>query len=437
MTYFRYPSDSGSFNRAILRCVGVGECRREHGGTMCPSYRVTREEAHSTRGRARMLFEMQKGEVIAGGWRDRHVREALDLCLACKGCKGDCPVNVDMATYKAEYLSHHYKRKLRPRQAYALGLIYWWARIASRAPALVNVLLHLPVVSWLMKRAAGIATKRSAPRFAHRTFVDWFRARPAARGADHATVVLWPDTFTNFFHPEVGRAAVDVLESLGFRVTIPRVSLCCGRPLYDYGMLPTAKRLLRRILDELREDILAGTPLIGLEPSCLAVFRDELTELFPNDMLASRLAKQSFTLSEFLMQRAPDAHLPDLGGRAALVQAHCHHRAVMGFDAERDVLDRLGVRADYPDSGCCGLAGSFGFEAGDKYGVSMQAGERVLFPAVRAADDRTLILADGFSCRTQIEQGTGRRAMHLAELIALGLRAEGDREAARRRLSSR
>jgi Fe-S oxidoreductase len=202
-------------------------------------------------------------------------------------------------------------------------------------------------------------------------------------------------------------------------------------------MLGTAKRLLRRVLDELREDIQAGTPLIGLEPSCLAVFRDELPELFPNDLLATRLAKQSFTLSEFLLQRAPEAPLPDLGGRKALVQAHCHHRAVMGFDAEREILDRLGVRADYPDSGCCGLAGSFGFEAGDKYEVSMKAGERVLFPAVRDAGNSTMILADGFSCRTQIEQGTGRRAMHLAELIALGMRAEGDRDPGRGPVSSR
>jgi len=397
---------------------------------------VTREEQHSTRGRARLLWEALNGDVI-GGWKDPHVKEALDLCLSCKGCKGECPVKVDMATYKAEYLSHHYKGRVRPRQAYALGLIYWWARIASRAPALVNLVLHTPLLSTLLKRAAGIATKRSAPRFARQTFIDWFRGRPPASGSAHPRVLLWPDTFTNFFHPEVGKAAVEVLESVGFRVTIPPVSLCCGRPLYDYGMLGTATRLLRRILDELREDIQAGTPLIGLEPSCLAVFRDELPELFPNDLLATRLAKQSFTLSEFLTQRAPDAPLPDLGGREALVQAHCHHRAVMGFDAERAILDRLGVRADYPDSGCCGLAGSFGFEAGDKYEVSIKAGERVLFPAVRAADERTLILADGFSCRTQIEQGTGRRAMHLSELIALGLRAEGDQHPAPGRAGSR
>jgi FAD/FMN-containing dehydrogenase/Fe-S oxidoreductase len=298
-THFQYPDDQGSFAHAALRCVGVGKCRREEGGTMCPSYMVTREEEHSTRGRARLLFEMLQGDPLTQGWKSNAVLHALDLCLACKGCKGDCPVNVDMATYKAEFFSHYYKRRLRPRHAYSMGLIYWWARLASYAPGVVNFLTHTPVLSNIAKGAGGIAQERSVPRFADETFTAWFRRRPIVN--EGATkLLLWPDTFNNYFHPPVARAAVEVLEHAGFQVTIPERSLCCGRPLYDFGMLTTAKGLLKEILSELSPQIEAGMPLVGLEPSCLAVFRDKMINLFPNDWNAKRLYRQSYTISEFI-----------------------------------------------------------------------------------------------------------------------------------------
>jgi Fe-S oxidoreductase len=401
--------------------VGIGKCRRMGGGVMCPSFMVTRDEEHTTRGRARALFEMMnadRGELEL--WKSEEVLRALDLCLSCKGCKVECPVNVDMATYKAEFLSHHYRGRLRPRVAYAMGLIFLWARLASKAPRLANLVTHAPGLSRAVKRTGGIATEREAPRFAHPTLAAWVSRRQRPEGKPK--VLLWPDTFTNYFHPEVGKAAVEVLEAAGYRVVLPAMPVCCGRPLYDYGMLDTAERLLRRTLKGLRPAIRAGALVIGLEPSCLAVFRDELPNLFPHDEDAKRLAKQSFLLSEFLAGHA-DGWGPPRLSRRALVQRHCHHQAVMGFEADQKILERLGLDYQILDSGCCGLAGSFGFEAGEKYEVSMKAGERVLFPAIREAPPETLIIADGFSCRTQIEHGTGRRALHLAQVIRLAQEA--------------
>jgi Fe-S oxidoreductase len=368
---------------------------------------------HSTRGRARLLFEMMSGH-LAGGWRDRHVKEALDLCLSCKGCKGDCPVSVDMATYKAEFLAHYYARRLRPRQAYALGLIPVWARLASRVPGLANAALSAPLLGSLARRAAGVEPRRQAPELAGQTFRDWFARHEGRAGGTE--VLLWPDTFTNYFTPEVGIAAVGVLEEAGCRVRIPERPLCCGRPLYDYGMLPTARRWLRRILAELRDPIEAGLPVIGLEPSCLAVFRDELRNLFPADTDAMRLAGQSVTLAEFLAGRDYE---PPVLDRRALVQVHCHHGAVLGYDREKELLQRMGLELTIPDSGCCGMAGSFGFERGQRYEVSQACGERVILPAVRAAAADTVIVADGFSCREQIGQATSRRPLHLAQVLRL------------------
>jgi FAD/FMN-containing dehydrogenase/Fe-S oxidoreductase len=416
-THFAYPEDGGDFAHAALRCVGIGKCRRTDSGIMCPSYMVTREEMHSTRGRARLLFEMMNNPDIEL-WQSDEVEEALDLCLSCKGCKDECPVSVDMATYKAEFLSHRYRGRLRPRAAYTLGLIHRWARLGSLMPRVANALTHAPVLSTFLKRLAGVAPEREAPPFARRTFRDWFRSRPPAAGAK-GTVLLWPDTFTNHFQPPVAAAAVDILGAAGYRVEIPPRILCCGRPLYDYGMLDTAKRLLRRVLDTLRPHIEAGTPVIGVEPSCLAVFRDELPNLLPDDPDAKRLSEQTFTLAEFLRRegwRPPPLH------RKAIVQGHCHHQAVMGFDADREILEALGLDHEVLDSGCCGMAGSFGFEAGEKYAVSQAAGERVLLPRVREVPDTTLVLADGFSCRTQIEQNTDRRALHIAQVIRMALR---------------
>jgi FAD/FMN-containing dehydrogenase/Fe-S oxidoreductase len=418
-THFQFPDDDGDFSRAALRCVGVGECRRLEGGTMCPSFMVTREEKHSTRGRAHLLFEMLRGDTIGShGWRDHAVKDALDLCLACKGCKGDCPVNVDMATYKAEFLSHYYAGHLRPRTAYAMGLIYWWARLASHVPNLVNFISSTPPLSMLFKALGGIAPKRKVPTFAARTFRDWFAARPP-RPRHGRPVLLWVDTFNNFFFPETAQAAVEVLEIAGFDVAIPRRILCCGRPLYDYGMLDTAKRLLRQTLDVLRDDIHSGTPIVGLEPSCVAVFRDELSNLFPHDEDAQRLTQQAFLLSEFLNRHAPGYTPPHLSGRA-LVHGHCHHKAIMKMTDEESILRKMGLDIVTPESGCCGMAGSFGFES-DKYDVSVKCGERVLLPAVRETGRDELVIADGFSCREQIGQLSGRRAYHLAEVLRFAL----------------
>ncbi len=419
-THFAQFDEAKSFPDAALRCVGVGLCRRDGGGTMCPSYMVTHEEKHSTRGRARLLFEMLRGETIRGGWHDEAVHDALDLCLSCKGCKGDCPLQVDMATYKAEFLSHYYRGRPRPLHAYAIGFIYWWSRLASAMPALVNSLTHAPILGDLVKSFAGISIHREFPRYAPQTFREWFRVRQNGRqsSARGQRVILWADTFNNYFHPPTAQAAVEVLESLDCDVKVLRRPLCCGRPLYDYGMLNLAKRLLEHILDTLNEPIRQGVPIVVLEPSCAAVFRDELKNLFPRREDAIRLSQNVFLLSEFLAQR--DYRPPRLA-RHALVQLHCHHQAVIKADAERQVLKSLGLNFHILDSGCCGMAGGFGFEQ-DHYSVSMQVGERVLLPAVRHAPGGTLIIADGFSCREQIRQGAGRVALHLAEVLRMAAR---------------
>ena len=420
-THFSFHQDGFSFAAATERCFGVGLCRKHDTGTMCPSYMATLEEKHTTRGRAHLLFEMLRGEAIGhNGWRDEAVKEALDLCLACKGCKGECPVQVDIATYKAEFLAHYYARRLRPRIAYMLGLIPWWARLAERAPRLANALLGESLAGRLLKRAAGIAPERELPRFAAETFKAWFRRRPAADHFDER-VILWPDTFTNYFQPQIASAAVEVLESAGLRVEVPQRPLCCGRPLYDFGMLRLAKRWLEQILDVLRPAIADGVPLVGLEPSCLAVFRDELPNLLPHNEDARRLSGQSFLLSEFLERRLDGWKPPSLTGKA-LVHGHCHHKALMKLDDEQALLAKLGLDFEVVDSGCCGMAGSFGYHAGEHYDVSMKAGERVLLPAVRDASADTLIVADGFSCREQIAHATGRKPLHLAEVIQLALR---------------
>ena len=417
-TQFQFPQDEYDFARASLRCIGIGECRREEKGTMCPSYRVTREEKHSTRGRARLLFEMLAGDPIRGGWRDEHVNEALDLCLACKGCKGDCPVGVDMATYKAEFLSHHYAGRLRPVSAYSMGLIHLWARFAAVAPSAANFLTQTPGISRLVKRLGGIAQERSLPPFAPQTFTDWFARRGPSR-LGRTRVLLWPDTFNNYFYPRTAKAAVEVLEALGCHVVVPQATLCCGRPLYDFGMLQQAKRQLREILTVLKPEIEAGTPMVGLEPSCVAVFRDELTNLFPHDLNAERLSRQTFTLAEFIHATLPDARLPTWPAKT-LVHGHCHQKAVMTMDAEQSVFEKLGLDFTILDSGCCGMAGSFGFKR-EHYATSLKIGNLVLLPAVRSAAKETLVMADGFSCREQLRQTTDRRGLHLAEVLHLAM----------------
>ncbi|MGD0182132.1 MAG: FAD-linked oxidase C-terminal domain-containing protein [Terriglobales bacterium] len=419
-THFQFPEDHGSLASATLRCVGVGKCRRDEGGVMCPSFRVTREEEHSTRGRAHLLWEMTKGDVIRDGWRDQRVKGSLDLCLACKGCKSDCPVGVDVATYKAEFLSHYYKGRLRPRSAYAFGNIDVWARLASKAPGLTNLATQLPFLRDIAKSIAGIPRERSIPAFAPQTFRHWFNRRKP-KNINGEPVLLWQDTFNNYFLPDTAKAAVDVLESAGYCVVLPKAELCCGRPLYDWGMLDRAKKLLLKILVTLGTEIKQDIPIVVLEPSCAAVFRDELLNLFPEDDRARRLSQQTFLLSEFLEKKAKHFQLPKLA-RKALVHGHCHHKSVMRMTDEESVLRKMGIDFHTPALGCCGMAGSFGFEA-DKYETSIAIGELELLPAVRNADPDCLVIANGFSCREQIAQCTNRRALHLAEVIQMAVRA--------------
>ena len=415
-TYFAYPDDGGAFAHATIRCVGIGKCRRHEvdDEVMCPSWLVTGEERHSTRGRAHLLHEMVRGEVIRDGWRSREVEDALSLCLACKGCKRDCPVSVDMATYKAEFRAHHYRGRLRPRPAYSLGLIDLWARLAEPVPRLANLVLRAPGVGALTKRIGGVDPRIVLPRFAAPSFRRWFRRRrPGGSGGER--VLIWPDTFTNHFRPGTAIAAVKVLEAAGYEVDIPRRALCCGRALYDWGFLDRAKRLWERTFAVLHAEIEAGTAIIGLEPACTSAFKDELPGLFGDRAEAQRLARQTVHFSDFVAANLERFPRPRTGGRA-LVQAHCHHHAVIGFDAEMKLLDHLGIAAERPPQGCCGMAGAFGMAA-ETHDVGAAIGERALMPRVRAVPADTAIVADGFSCRERIEQGSGRRTMHIAELL--------------------
>ena len=436
-THFKFPDDGGSFAKAALRCIGLGACRKSDGGTMCPSYMVTLEEEHSTRGRAHMLFELLQGEVIRDGWRDEHVKDALELCLSCKACKSECPANVDIATYKAEFLSHYYEKKWRPLKAYAFGLIERWAKLGSRMPRIANFLSQAPGPRHLLQRFLGLASQRQLPRLAPVTFWQWaqvhrnsiFRDEDRLNPAPllkERQVVLWVDTFNNYFHPETCRAALEVLEEAEFTVTCSRRPLCCGRPLYDFGMLERAKNCLSQILSALGPQIDAGLPIVVLEPSCASVFRDELHNLFPTDERATRLRNQTFLLSEFLQNHAPD-YLPPSLSRKVILHGHCHHKALMKINDEESLLRKMGVELQSLDSGCCGMAGPFGFQK-DKFEISQAIGERVLLPAVRRAASDTLIVADGFSCREQILQGTGRSAMHLAEVLKMALDRQNSSE---------
>jgi FAD/FMN-containing dehydrogenase/Fe-S oxidoreductase len=425
LTIFQFPEDGGSLASATERCFGVGKCRKLEGGTMCPSFQATREEQHSTRGRARMLFEMLRGEVIDDGWRDPHIKEALDLCLACKGCKGDCPVSVDVATYKAEFLAHYYEGRMRPAAAYSMGLIDRWAQIASRTPALANLATQTPGVASLLKQLGGITQHRDMPTFPPEDFKRWFERRDTVASSPmniRGEVILWADTFNNYLFPHTAKAAVAVLEDAGFRVRVPSQHLCCGRPLYDFGMLDLAKSYLQTILRTMAPEIAAGTPIVCLEPSCASVFQDELVNLFPHQESAQRLRNQVVLFADFLenVGYKPSQQNPDLRGRKAVVHGHCHHKALWSMSPEERLLREAGLEPEVLDSGCCGLAGSFGYES-EHYDISMKIGNRVLLPRVRSADRDTVVVADGFSCRQQIAHGTPRRAMHLAEVLHMGL----------------
>ena len=418
-TFFAFSDDQGAFSRAALRCAGVGECRRSKpgGAVMCPSYQVTREEEHSTRGRARLLFEMLRGETVTDGWRSTEVADALDLCLMCKGCKRDCPVNVDMATYKAEFLSHHYAGRLRPRDHYALGWLPLWAQFASLAPHLANAAGRLGVA----KRLAGVDPRRSVPRFAAARFDRWLRRRPGRPG-DRGRVLLFPDSFTMAFSPGVAAAAVGALEAAGFEVVVPDRTVCCGLTWISTGQLRIARRVLRHTVDVLEPFVEAGMPVLGLEPSCTAVLRSDLRELLGYSPQTERLCKQTVTFAELLTGRAPD-FTPHLAEPVdAIVQTHCHHHAILGTEADETLMKTVGLNARRLDSGCCGLAGNFGMTPGHRE-VSLACAEQALLPAVREADPATVVIADRFSCRTQIEDAhVGRQAVHLAEVVNAAVR---------------
>ena len=363
-----------------------------------------------------MLFEVLQGEVVADTWNNEYVKRSLDLCLSCKACKSECPANVDLATYRSEFLSHYYETHARPLEAYAFGLIDRWARLGSAFPRLANSAVRAPGLGALARRALHLAEEREIPRFATFTFTQWARRHAVPAAGNGQDVILWADTFNNYFHPETSVAAYEVLSAAGFRVSVPKGHLCCGRPLYDFGMLTRAKAYLGRIMQTLGDAIDAGCPLVVLEPSCASVFRDELRNLLPDNPRAEQLRRQTFVLSEFLTRYAP-AYVPPLR-RKVLLHGHCHQKAVIKMDHEVGLLQNMGADVQIPDSGCCGMAGPFGFNA-DKVAVSKAVGERVLMPAVRRASDDTLVIADGFSCQEQIAQLTGRRAIHLAEAIRL------------------
>jgi FAD/FMN-containing dehydrogenase/Fe-S oxidoreductase len=426
-TRMTFLSDEGDgFTRATERCIGMGKCRSAEGGTMCPSYRATKEERYSTRGRGRLLNEMLRGELITDGWQSEEVKEALDWCLACKGCRSDCPTHTDMASYKAEFLSHYHEKRSRPRQAASMGRIGEWAPLAAQWPRLVNGVMGMPVVSSLLKVVVGIATRRDVPRFARQTFTTQFDALQRARrnptregGARRGDpVLLFTDTFSNHFRPESALAAVRVLEASGARVDLPRAkNLCCGRPYYDFGMLDEAKQSLEKIISALAPQIESGVPVLVLEPGCLSVFRDEMTRLLPGNECAARLAKQAVSLGELLEARG--WRPKRIEGRA-LVHAHCHQKALGGQRADLALLDAAGLEVHAPDTGCCGMAGAFGFRP-ETFETSVKIAGLSVLPKVKAAAPDTLVVANGFSCREQIESLGGRKTLHLAEVLARAL----------------
>ncbi|WP_205791689.1 FAD-binding and (Fe-S)-binding domain-containing protein [Burkholderia sp. Ac-20353] len=419
---FASPEGDG-MQRAIERCIGMGKCRSLDGGTMCPSYRATREEKFSTRGRAHLFWEMLQGDVIKDGWNSAEVKEALDACLGCKGCKSDCPTHTDMASYKSEFLSHYYETHRRPRQAMFMGRIGQWAPLASRFPRLTNFMTSTPPLARIGKWIAGIAPQRALPAFAPQPFRAIAKRRGIGqrKGATPARgkVILWVDTFNEHFSPDIASAAVDVLSALGYDVTLPQKRLCCGRPLYDYGLLDEARALLRTAVDELADEIGAGVPVVGLEPGCLSVFKDELLKQLPNEPLAKRLAAQTFLFSDFVAQA--DFAWPQLDADV-IVHGHCHQKSLFGMKGETALLDKLGVRWKLLDTGCCGMSGSFGFNEAH-YDLSMKIGEGKLLPLVRQASADAIVVTNGFSCREQIEQGAGRTPLHIAQLAkrALGV----------------
>jgi FAD/FMN-containing dehydrogenase/Fe-S oxidoreductase len=424
---FHSPEGNG-FQRAVERCIGMGKCRSAHSGTMCPSYRATGEETQSTRGRARLLWEMLQGDVITDGWRSEAVKTALDTCIACKGCRSDCPTHTDMASYKAEFLSHYHQAKAaggsgknRPRQAWVMGRIGDWVPLAMLAPRLLNFLTRAPLIGKLGKRMAGIAPDRTLPQFAARSFRSTYRARPLQVGRPQ--VLLWVDTFSDHFDTDIAQAAVQVLAHAGFDAVLPGKRLCCGRPLYDFGFLDAARERLESVLTQLISTLDVGATgpvaVVGLEPGCMSVFRDELVKLFPNDPRASRLRDATFLLGDFLVAKNyTPASLPV----NVVVHTHCHQRSLFASQAEATLLTRMKATYTLLDSGCCGMAGSFGFNPNHAQ-LSRDIGELALFPALRKMPAGSVVLTNGFSCREQIHQALGIKTLHLAQLLRTALQA--------------
>ncbi|HEX6452613.1 MAG TPA: FAD-linked oxidase C-terminal domain-containing protein [Trebonia sp.] len=413
---FTYPNDRDDLAIAVHRCTGVGKCRADStasGGVMCPSYLATRDEKDSTRGRARVLQELANGSLVSG-WSSPALAESLDLCLSCKGCASDCPTGIDMATYKAEALYQRYRRKLRPASHYALGWLPRWAALAALAPGLANLSMRARPLAALGKRLGGIDQRRDLPTFEKRSFRKWFTGRaPAAQPGK--PVMLWADTFTNAFSPEVGQAAVRVLEAAGYSVQITDRTVCCGLTWISTGQLDGARRQLRRTLQALGPALDAGIPIVGLEPSCTAALRHDAARLLPGDPRVAKLQSAVKTLAELL--RSTDGWTPpDLSGVTGVAQPHCHQHAVLGWDADAALLRDAGARVKAV-GGCCGLAGNFGVEKGH-YDVSVAVAETALLPAVRAAGADATVLADGFSCRTQLDQLSAVHGKHLAEVLA-------------------
>jgi FAD/FMN-containing dehydrogenase/Fe-S oxidoreductase len=428
-THFAFTVDNGSFALATERCVGVGACRNTVGGVMCPSYRATGEERHSTRGRARLLWELLSGALRKEGFESEAVHEALDLCLSCKACKSECPVQVDIATWKSEFLAQHYKGRLHPMHHYVFGFADKLARLGSITPALTNALLTGPATSPLIKHIVGVAKERQLPRLAAKSYQTSHAATsdtsnvPRSGSAQQPAkplVVLWPDTWNNYYHPQTLAAAEKVLIEVGCRVYVPKGHICCGRPLYDFGLLSAARSYLADVLKKMAPQIDAGLPFIFLEPSCASVFKDEILQLFPNDARAKRLSTQVWLLADWLTaaESGSDWLEGRLDGANVLVHGHCHHKAVFGGSAtEIALLKRAGASVQAIQAGCCGMAGPFGFEA-DKFEVSKAIARDGLLPAVEAASPMTVIVADGFSCREQIAQLSDREAIHFAEVLA-------------------